>query len=96
MQSKPMSAGDSKSTVSTYAAVIRYTTVVEIEALMCSLPVLLCPAIHIPTYVGVHPPRTAFDNSTSTYITAMTIPPFRQADYPSTLQLFYYSRNTVR
>ena len=41
MQSKPSSAGDSKTTVSMYAAVIRYTTVVKIEALTCSLPVLL-------------------------------------------------------
>ena len=41
MQSKPSSAGDSKTTVSTYAAVIHYNTVVKIEALTCSLPDLV-------------------------------------------------------
>ena len=41
LYSLSLRAGDCKTTVSTYAAVIRDTTVVKIEALTCSLPVLL-------------------------------------------------------
>ena len=43
--------GDSKTTVSKYAAVIHYTTVVKIEALMCSLPVLLDQSEIVLRYV---------------------------------------------
>ena len=40
IQSKPLTAGDSKTIVSMYAAVMCYATVVKIEALVCSLPFL--------------------------------------------------------
>ena len=88
-------AGDSKTTVSTYAAVIRYTTVVKIEALTCFLPVLLdrseivlSPANIGASYVGVHPPRVhyRYDDSTlstTTYkpTTFLTILGIQYDDY---------------
>ena len=48
-------------------------------------------------YAGVHSPRAAFDDSTATYITATTIPPFRllQADYLSTILGIQYADSTV-
>ena len=98
MQSKP-SCGDSKTTVITYAAVIRYTTVVKIEALTsCSLPVfldwseiVLSPVSIDASYVGVHPPRVHYRYDDSTLSTTTYV----QANYPSTILGIQYDDSAV-
>ena len=54
-------------------------------------------SVYVRIYIGVHPLRAAFDDSTATYITATMIPPFRllQADYPSTILGIQYTNSTV-
>ena len=94
MQSKP-SCWWRKTTVTTYAAVIRHTTVVKIEALTCSLPVLLdwSEIVLSPASIGVPYVRRC---TLSTH----TLPLWRFHPfdyYVRTSQLpFDYSRNTVR
>ena len=49
------------------------------------------------TYVGVHSPHTAFEDSTAMYITTTTSLPFRllQADYLSIILGIQYDDSTV-
>ena len=63
---------------------------------------MTAPAIHMRKYVvrifvGIHPLRAAFDDSTATYITTMTIPPIwlLQANYSSTILGIQYNDSAV-